>query len=152
MASQPQGVLGKRKEPEQGQNPQQQQLMPGQSMPHLNSIVPPGMPPKTAAQDPTNSRIPQRDGPDDDEDEDTKAGAGEAGGSGAGTAELAEDEILSDDSEVEEAEEEVTNFLCCQFEKVARTKNRWKIAMREGVFHIDGKDYLFKKANGEWTF
>jgi hypothetical protein len=29
--------------------------------------------------------------------------------------------------------------MCCQFEKVNRTKNRWKIAMKEGVFHVHGE-------------
>ena len=32
--------------------------------------------------------------------------------------------------------------MCCQFEKVNRTKNRWKISMRDGVFHINGEQLL----------
>jgi transcription initiation factor TFIIA large subunit len=48
-------------------------------------------------------------------------------------------QILSSDSEEDEEEEDIENFMCAQFEKVTRTKNRWKIAVREGVFHIHGK-------------
>lgn len=86
--------------------------------------------------------IPQHDGPADNGDD----------GGDDGDAPPADDEELSSDEEDDEEEEHVDNFLCCQFEKVNRTKNRWKINMKEGVFHINGKDYLFKKANGEWIF
>jgi hypothetical protein len=48
-------------------------------------------------------------------------------------------QILSSDSEEDEEEEDIENFMCAQFEKVTRTKNRWKIAVREGVFHIHGE-------------
>jgi len=51
----------------------------------------------------------------------------------------ADDEALSSDSGNDSDEDEdVAHFICCQFEKVSRTKNRWKIAMKEGVFHVHG--------------
>mmetsp|Transcript_33529 Transcript_33529/g.74189 ORF Transcript_33529/g.74189 Transcript_33529/m.74189 type:complete len:213 (+) Transcript_33529:1523-2161(+) len=101
-----------------------------------------------ADQEDVKSLIPQHDGPADDEGNNGKADGSDDNGGDA----PAEDEILSEDSENEDDDEEVANFLCCQFEKVNRTKNRWKISMKDGVFHIDGKDYLFKKANAELTF
>ncbi|KAL6745830.1 transcription factor IIA, alpha/beta subunit-domain-containing protein [Haematococcus lacustris] len=105
--------------------------------------------PVVEAKRPVNS-IPQRDGPGDDEDEEE---AEEQAGGTQQEPEAADDEVLSSDSEPEEEEEgDVQNFLCCQYEKVTRTKNRWKVSVKEGVFHINGKDYLFKKAQGEWIF
>ena len=108
-------------------------------------------------------RVPQRDGPGDgDEDdgeeeedgeEEAPAGGSGGGGGGDGAKEAAGDEILSEDSGDEEEEEgDISNFLCCQFEKVNRVKNKWKINMRDGVFRINGQDYLFKKGTGEWTW
>mmetsp|Transcript_20760 Transcript_20760/g.57878 ORF Transcript_20760/g.57878 Transcript_20760/m.57878 type:complete len:330 (+) Transcript_20760:1047-2036(+) len=112
------------------------------------------------------SRIPQHDGPADN-DAGGGEGTSEAGASGAGRQQQspegqaeekgeapADDEALSSDSGEDTSDEEgdVDHFMCCQFEKVNRTKNRWKIAMKEGVFHVHGRDYLFKKAQGEWTF
>ncbi|KAF5841154.1 transcription factor IIA, alpha/beta subunit [Dunaliella salina] len=110
--------------------------------------------------------IPQQDGPTDDGGGGGE-GSSEAGTSGAGRQQEAaegqtedkgeapaDDEALSSDSGEDSSDEEadVDHFMCCQFEKVNRTKNRWKIAMKEGVFHVHGRDYLFKKAQGEWTF
>ena len=31
-------------------------------------------------------------------------------------------------------------------------KNKGKISRRDGVFHINGKDHLFKRATGEWNW
>ncbi|MES1903533.1 MAG: Transcription initiation factor IIA subunit 1, partial [Paramarteilia canceri] len=44
------------------------------------------------------------------------------------------------------------NFIVCQYDKVARTKTRWSVQLRNGVVHIDGREYTFCKANGilEW--
>lgn len=63
------------------------------------------------------------------------------------------EELLSSDDEGSVEEEEVSNFLCGQFEKVTRAKHKWKITMKDGVFHADGKDYLFKRGTAEfmWT-
>lgn len=85
-------------------------------------------------------KVPQRDGADDDEEEEGADGSGgEEKEQGEGGEQPADDEVLSSDSEEEEEDDgECDDFLCCQFEKVGRTKNRWKIAMREGVFHING--------------
>jgi transcription initiation factor TFIIA large subunit len=104
---------------------------------------------------PARRTIPQHDGPAGGGDAAAAGGDDEAGG--AAGAEAAgdgdeNDEVLSEDSEPEEEEEDISNFLCCQFEKVTRVKNKWKISMRDGVFHINGKDHLFKKATGEWSW
>ena len=33
-------------------------------------------------------------------------------------------------------------------EKVARVKNKWKCTLKDGMIHINGKDYLFAKCTG----
>jgi transcription initiation factor TFIIA large subunit len=77
--------------------------------------------------------IPQRDGPGDD------SADGADGEDGEGGEEAVGDEILSDDSEQDEDEAEFDHYLFCQFEKVARTKNRWKVTLKDGVFHVNRK-------------
>jgi hypothetical protein len=44
------------------------------------------------------------------------------------------------------------NVIICQYDKITRIKNRWKFYLKDGVMNINGKDYLFSKANGdaEW--
>jgi hypothetical protein len=46
-------------------------------------------------------------------------------------------------------EELVTDTLICTFEKVQRNKNKWKLNLKDGVLNVNGKDYLFQRANGE---
>lgn len=54
----------------------------------------------------------------------------------------------SDDEEVDDP----PNFLTAQYEKVSRIKNRWRCQLKYGIFHANGKDYLFKNATGDFTF
>eukprot|EP01026_Neomeris_dumetosa_P065407 TRINITY_DN6277_c0_g1_i10.p1 TRINITY_DN6277_c0_g1~~TRINITY_DN6277_c0_g1_i10.p1 ORF type:complete len:378 (+),score=69.23 TRINITY_DN6277_c0_g1_i10:255-1388(+) len=61
-----------------------------------------------------------------------------------------EDVDVSDGEEAED--EDAKNYVMAQYDKVSRTKNRWKAVLSNGVIHVDGKDYLFKKANGEFLF
>lgn len=57
-----------------------------------------------------------------------------------------DDVALTDD---DEEAEEVEDFVLCTFEKVHRTKAKWKAALKNGIAHIDGRDYVFNKCNGE---
>jgi len=41
------------------------------------------------------------------------------------------------------------NVVVCQFEKVQRTRNKWKFTLKDGIMHINKKDYCFSKATGE---
>ncbi|KHC76394.1 transcription initiation factor TFIIA large subunit, partial [Candida albicans P78042] len=59
-------------------------------------------------------------------------------------------ELDSDsDKEEEDDDEEETNFALCLFDKVQRIKNKWKSTLVAGIANINGKDYVFHKANGE---
>ncbi|NWS27708.1 TF2AY factor, partial [Polioptila caerulea] len=44
------------------------------------------------------------------------------------------------------------NVIVCQYEKIHRTKNKWKFYLKDGVMSIEGKDHVFAKATGdaEW--
>jgi len=66
---------------------------------------------------------------------------------GEGEGELGSD---LDDSDDEEPQTE--NLVLCQFEKVTRIKNKRKCNLKAGVMHLNGRDYLFNKANGEFEW
>ena len=76
-----------------------------------------------------------------------------------------EDEINSDldddddeddkDPEAEGYDESGTldeNVVLCQYEKVSRTRNKWTCVFKSGIIHINGQDYVFSKANGEFEW
>ncbi|KAE8711441.1 serine/arginine repetitive matrix protein 1-like isoform X1 [Hibiscus syriacus] len=85
----------------------------------------------------TPAPIPQNDTGDDDDDEP-----------------LNEDDDDEDDlDDVDQGEELNTQHLVlAQFEKVTRTKSRWKCTLKDGIMHINNKDILFNKATGEFDF
>lgn len=65
-----------------------------------------------------------------------------------------EDEPLNsgdDQSDDEDLETlfEAENIVVCQFEKVHRARNKWKFILKDGIMHINGKDYCFQKGMGE---
>ncbi|EGG21004.1 transcription factor IIA [Cavenderia fasciculata] len=54
-----------------------------------------------------------------------------------------------DDDEEDDQGQEIEHFVLCQYEKVSRIKNKRKCVLKDGVMHLNGRDYLFNKANGE---
>jgi transcription initiation factor TFIIA large subunit len=44
---------------------------------------------------------------------------------------------------------ESSNIIVCQFEKVNRARNKWKFTLKDGIMHLEGKDYCFQKCTGE---
>ncbi|XP_042475965.1 transcription initiation factor IIA large subunit-like [Macadamia integrifolia] len=69
-----------------------------------------------------------------------------------------EDEPLNenDDDEVDDVDEgdepNTQHLVLAQFDKVTRTKSRWKCTLKDGIMHINNKDVLFTKATGEFDF
>ncbi|EEC14084.1 tfiia large subunit, putative, partial [Ixodes scapularis] len=67
-----------------------------------------------------------------------------------------EEEPLNSDDDVsdEEATEnfEIDNVVVCQYDKISRSRNRWKFHFKDGIMNLQGKDYVFQKAVGdaEW--
>lgn len=99
----------------------------------------------------TNS-IPQRDGPGEDEDEDDE----EPLGSDLDDSEIEalgeQDDLADADSLNKVDESKVKNMVFGQFERVHRSKNKWKVNLKGCVASINGRDYLFKKLTGEMDF
>lgn len=54
----------------------------------------------------------------------------------------------SDDEDVERLFE-AENVVMCQFEKVHRARSKWKFTLKDGIMHIQGKDYCFQRCSGE---
>ncbi|KAI0016152.1 transcription factor IIA, alpha/beta subunit [Xylariomycetidae sp. FL0641] len=69
-----------------------------------------------------------------------------------------EDAINSDlddsDDNVEENDddEEAGQIMLCMYDKVQRVKNKWKCVLKDGVLNVNGKDYVFHKATGEYEW
>lgn len=44
------------------------------------------------------------------------------------------------------------NVVVCQYDKITRTRNKWKFYLKDGIMNLSGKDFVFQKANGdaEW--
>ncbi|NWS37558.1 TF2AY factor, partial [Probosciger aterrimus] len=44
------------------------------------------------------------------------------------------------------------NLIVCQYDKIHRSKNKWKFYLKDGVMSFEGKDHIFSKAVGdaEW--
>ena len=95
--------------------------------------------------------IPQRDGPEEDEDDDE-----EALGSDLDDSEIealgVQDDLADVDSLKKVDESKVKNMVFGQFERVHRSKNKWKVNLKGCVASINGRDYLFKKLTGEMDF
>ncbi|KAK3329434.1 transcription factor IIA, alpha/beta subunit [Apodospora peruviana] len=86
----------------------------------------------------------QVDGPDDDiKDED----------------EIDEDAINSDlddsddgNHDADEEEDDAGHMMLCMYDKVQRVKNKWKCTLKDGVLTVNGKEYVFHKATGEYEW
>ncbi|XP_023235092.1 transcription initiation factor IIA subunit 1-like [Centruroides sculpturatus] len=66
-----------------------------------------------------------------------------------------EEPLNSDDDDTEEDATELfytENVVVCQYDKIGRSKNRWKFHLKDGIMNLKGKDYVFQKAVGdaEW--
>ena len=60
-----------------------------------------------------------------------------------------EDELNSED---DEQIPQTNDIILAQFEKVTRTKNKWKASLKCGICSFNGKDYIFNKATGEFDW
>ncbi|KAF8750280.1 Transcription factor IIA, alpha/beta subunit [Rhizoctonia solani] len=72
---------------------------------------------------------------------------------GRGTEEIGSDLDDSDDSDADDVENEgageAGDYVFCTYDKVQRVKNKWKCVLKDGMIHVNGKDYLFMKCNGQ---
>lgn len=86
------------------------------------------------------SSIAQTDGVDSDDDADEDAINSDL--------DDPEDGLNDDDDD----EDDKANVMLCMYDKVQRVKNKWKCVMKDGVITINGKEYVFHKASGEYEW
>uniref|UniRef100_A0A1I7XFI7 Transcription initiation factor IIA subunit 1 n=1 Tax=Heterorhabditis bacteriophora TaxID=37862 RepID=A0A1I7XFI7_HETBA len=64
-----------------------------------------------------------------------------------------EDPLNSEDDQSDDEDLETLfdaeNVIMCQFEKVHRARSKWKFQLKDGIMHIDNRDYCFQKCSGE---
>ncbi|KAK6907777.1 transcription initiation factor TFIIA large subunit [Kwoniella mangroviensis CBS 8886] len=61
------------------------------------------------------------------------------------------DDELRDDAEGGDDDGD-TDIVFCVYDKVQRVKNKWKTVFKDGMIHVNGRDYLFAKCNGEFEW
>ncbi|KAJ4164471.1 hypothetical protein LMH87_006144 [Akanthomyces muscarius] len=95
----------------------------------------------TASTSRKGKRVGAYDGGDDDDEEED------------------EDAINSDlddpdeDHEEDEVDDEgLGHIMLCMYDKVQRVKNKWKCTLKDGVLTVNGKEYVFHKATGEYEW
>lgn len=104
-----------------------------------------------------NNTIPQIDGPADDATNDMKDENKNNIDDNQGTDDdedaLNAADDLNDEDDLEEInEDDIPHVIVGQYEKVQRSKAKWKIVMKGCVGTVNGKDILLKKFTGEATF
>jgi len=83
-------------------------------------------------------KISQVDGEDDDDDDDLNYDINS--------------DLDDDDDDDNDDENETEHLILCQYEKVTRIKNKWKCSLKDGIINVNGKDYLFQKATGDFEW
>lgn len=58
----------------------------------------------------------------------------------------------SSDDAASEGDDLDENIVLCLYEKVSRTRNRWRAVFRAGSAHINGVDYAFNRQSAEFEF
>lgn len=92
----------------------------------------------------------EADDDDDDLDDDKEEEENEDNDGGA------EEEPLNSSDDVSEEDPsdmfDTDNVVVCQYDKITRTRNKWKFYLKDGIMNLGGKDYVFQKSNGdaEW--
>ncbi|XP_075904446.1 transcription initiation factor IIA subunit 1 isoform X2 [Nelusetta ayraudi] len=85
---------------------------------------------------------------DEDEEEEKDKDGGEDG--------QVEEEPLNSGDDVSDEEDnelfDTENVVVCQYDKIHRSKNKWKFHLKDGIMNLNGRDYVFSKAIGdaEW--
>ncbi|KAK9474144.1 transcription factor IIA, alpha/beta subunit [Dipodascopsis tothii] len=112
--------------------------------------------------------LPQFDGALDSSDDDDDDDSEEDDMAPVSTANTARRAAGGDDSDainsdLDDSEDEINSqndedaddsgmLMLCMYDKVQRTKNKWKCILKDGVVGINGRDYLFGKGNGEYEW
>lgn len=145
--------------------PQQQQA-PGQivtSIPQQATIVQNRQVPTVVQTSQNTQGVLQFDGADDtsseeddDDDNDDDDEENDENRNEDEEAQGEEEEPLNSEDDVSDEDPtdlfDTDNVVVCQYDKINRNKNKWKFYLKDGIMNLNGKDYVFQKANGdaEW--
>ncbi|KAI1284814.1 Transcription initiation factor IIA subunit 1 [Halotydeus destructor] len=123
---------------------------------------------QAATRPPQPNRIVQLDGPNDSSDEDEEEDEFRENDddhdddndddNDAENEFPGEDEVEPLNSEDDVSDEDpselfdVENVVVCQYDKITRSRNKWKFHFKDGIMNLKGKDFVFQKAVGdaEW--
>ncbi|KAI3636013.1 hypothetical protein MIR68_005894 [Amoeboaphelidium protococcarum] len=53
---------------------------------------------------------------------------------------------------VKKSKSQPAGLILCQYDKVTRSRNKWKTQLRDGVANVNGRDYVFSRAQLEFQF
>ncbi|KAF8902898.1 transcription factor IIA, alpha/beta subunit [Gymnopilus junonius] len=145
----------------------------GQSQPAASSARPYAPPAQNTTSHQTQ-RIPQVDGPSESSGDEDSPSPPPSGAFAPRTphpslpqpapparppvhdSEAINSDLDDSDSEGSDSDEEGaagdSDIVFCTYDKVARVKNKWKCILKDGMIHINGKDYLFAKCTGEFEW
>lgn len=88
----------------------------------------------------------------DDDDEDLDENQEEENDDAAAREEepLNSEDDVTDDDPTDQFETD--NVVVCQYDKITRSRNKWKFFLKDGIMNLSGKDFVFQKAGGdaEW--
>ncbi|XP_070578350.1 stonin-2-like [Ptychodera flava] len=89
----------------------------------------------------------KEDEDDDDDDEENEDNDAEG---------VEDEEPLNSGDDVDDEDPaelfDTENVVVCQYDKINRSRNKWKFHLKDGIMNLKGKDYVFQKAIGdaEW--
>jgi len=63
-----------------------------------------------------------------------------------------DDSDTGDEEDADDGGGGESDIVFCTYDKVARVKNKWKCILKDGMIHVNGKDYLFAKCTGEFEW
>ena len=79
---------------------------------------------------------------EDDDDDDVDPDGDDDDDEGAEEEPLGTEDVISDDDASELFETD--NVVVCQYDKISRTRNKWKFNLKDGIMNLNGKDYVFR--------
>lgn len=63
-----------------------------------------------------------------------------------------DDDEDEDDLELGDEEPSINDLVLAQFDKVSRTKSRWRCVLKDGIMRLNDEDFIFAKATGDFDF
>ncbi|KAG7244289.1 hypothetical protein INR49_004428 [Caranx melampygus] len=135
--------------PQAPPQPQVQQQDQPQGQPQPQAQQPPMMLQVDGAGDTSSEEDEDEEEEYDEDDEEEKDKDGGEDG------QVEEEPLNSGDDVSDEEDQELfdtENVVVCQYDKIHRSKNKWKFHLKDGIMNLNGRDYVFSKAIGdaEW--